>query len=193
MMKTNKLIVLIVADREENSNDTLIFELKLKCFKEKASESGDVIVHRNVYTKHLTWVPIGTQEELFAQEAPRPVHDDILIAKLNPGQELDLRLVCVKGIGRDHAKFSPVSTASYRLLPKIEILQEVVNEDADLLKESFTDGVIEIINHKGNRFAKVSDARRDLCSRNIFRHEHLKDAVRMTLIKDHFICKFSSF
>ena len=27
---------------------------------------------------------------------------------LNFQQELDLRLFCVKGIGRDHAKFSPV-------------------------------------------------------------------------------------
>lgn len=37
-----------------------------------------------------------------------PVHGDILIAKMRPGHELDLKLVAVKGIGRDHAKFSPV-------------------------------------------------------------------------------------
>ena len=38
----------------------------------------------------------------------RPVHNDVLIAKLRPGQEIDLWMFCVKGIGRDHAKFSPV-------------------------------------------------------------------------------------
>ena len=38
----------------------------------------------------------------------RPVHNDILIAKLRPGQEIDVRLLCIKGIGKDHAKFSPV-------------------------------------------------------------------------------------
>lgn len=27
---------------------------------------------------------------------------------MRPGHELDLKLVAVKGIGRDHAKFSPV-------------------------------------------------------------------------------------
>lgn len=37
-----------------------------------------------------------------------PVEDNILIAKLRPGQEIDLALHAVKGIGADHAKFSPV-------------------------------------------------------------------------------------
>lgn len=30
------------------------------------------------------------------------------MSKMRPGHELDLTLVAVKGIGRDHAKFSPV-------------------------------------------------------------------------------------
>lgn len=38
----------------------------------------------------------------------RPVHLDILISKMRPGHELDLQMVAVKGIGKDHAKFSPV-------------------------------------------------------------------------------------
>lgn len=38
----------------------------------------------------------------------RPVDEDILIAKLRPGQAIDVRMHCVKGIGQDHAKFSPV-------------------------------------------------------------------------------------
>ena len=36
------------------------------------------------------------------------MNNDILIAKLRPGQEIDAVLHCVKGIGQDHAKFSPV-------------------------------------------------------------------------------------
>lgn len=117
--------------------------------------------------------------------------DDILIAKLSPGQELDLRLVCVKGIGRDHAKFSPVSTASYRLLPKIELLQDITGDDADLVKESFSTGVIDVVGSGKSRYASVVNARADMCSRNIYRHDHLKDKVRMSLVKDHFICKYN--
>ncbi len=52
------------------------------------------------------WDPKGGQDEDFADAPPRPVHDKILIAKLRPGQELDLELHCEKGIGKDHAKFS---------------------------------------------------------------------------------------
>ena len=50
---------------------------------------------------------------------PGPVENDILIAKLRPGHELDIRMVAIKGVGKDHAKFSPVATVWYRLLPEI--------------------------------------------------------------------------
>lgn len=32
-----------------------------------------------------------------------------------------MELTCEKGIGKTHAKWSPVSTAFYRLLPDIEV------------------------------------------------------------------------
>jgi DNA-directed RNA polymerase I and III subunit RPAC1 len=77
----------------------------------------------NVYSSDLKWVPIGSQKERFNDV--RPLHEDILIAKLRPGQEIEMDLTCEKGIGKTHAKWSPVSTAYYRLVPDIEILKPI--------------------------------------------------------------------
>lgn len=45
-----------------------------------------------------------------------------------------MELFCEKGIGKTHAKWSPVSTAYYRLVPEILIKEEIMNEDAQELK-----------------------------------------------------------
>lgn len=46
--------------------------------------------------------------------------------------------------GKDHAKFSPVATASYRLLPDITLLEPVEGEAAEELSRCFSPGVIEV-------------------------------------------------
>ena len=43
---------------------------------------------------------------------------------LRPRQGMEIELHCHKGIGKDHAKFSPVCTAFYRLLPIIKLHKE---------------------------------------------------------------------
>jgi hypothetical protein len=40
-------------------------------------------------SKELVWLPQGNQAEKFP-EGIRPVHDDIVIAKLSPGMDLHL-------------------------------------------------------------------------------------------------------
>ena len=70
--------------------------------------------------------------------------------------ELDLECYCVKGIGRVHAKWSPVCTAYYRLINKINILEEINGDDAEELKQLCPKGVF-VINKKGN--AEVGNVR----------------------------------
>lgn len=38
-------------------------------------------------------------------------------------QSIELEAHCIKGIGKDHAKWSPVATAWYRLHPEVVLLQ----------------------------------------------------------------------
>lgn len=62
----------------------------------------------SVLTSHLKWIPLGGQKDIFTPDAVGPVDDNILIAKMRPGHELDIKLHAMKGTGREHAKFSPV-------------------------------------------------------------------------------------
>ena len=41
---------------------------------------------------------------------------------------MDIKLYAYKGIGRDHAKFSPVATAYYRLLPEITLKENITGK-----------------------------------------------------------------
>ena len=114
-------------------------------------------------------------------------------SSLFTGHELDIKLYAVKGYGRDHAKFSPVATAFYRLLPEIRLLKPVTGEAAERLQSCFSPGVIEVKTDKdGQQVASVKDSRYDACSRNVFRHEDLKDCVELTKVRDHFIFNIES-
>ena len=41
----------------------------------------------------------------------------------------------------------------------------------------------------GDVVARVANARADSCSREVFRHEELKDCVKLSRVRDHFICE----
>jgi DNA-directed RNA polymerases I and III subunit RPAC1 len=47
-----------------------------------------------VYSRHLEWVPQGDQEERFGVNGVRPKHEDILLAKLRPGQVTTADCLC---------------------------------------------------------------------------------------------------
>jgi len=140
----------------------------------------------------MKWIPIGNQEAVFGSGGIRCVMDDILIAKLRPGQEIDLQMHCVKGVGCDHAKFSPVATASYRLLPEITLLEPITGERAEKLVKCFSNGVIKLKDVNGVKRAYVANARKDTGAREVFRHEELKDLVKIERVRDHFIFSVES-
>ncbi|CAI4224792.1 unnamed protein product [Auanema sp. JU1783] len=182
---------------EPDPSKNLVFKFHVLCKRNKnapstATEPVQLYHSSSAYSKSFEWKPCGEQASLFESDPPRMVHDNILVAKLRPGQEIEASCHVVKGIGRDHAKFSPVATASYRLLPTIRFLKDFEDKDAERVRESFAAGVVEIVNKGGKNVAVVKDARSDTCSRNIFRHEDLAPHVILGRKKNHFIFSVES-
>jgi len=149
----------------------------------------------HLYSKDLIWMPQGDQESRFP-DGIHPVHDDILIAKLRPGQEIELEAHARYGIGQDHAKFSPVATASYRLYTNVEIVQPIYDEDAEELAYLYEPGVFELIpatDAPGKRVTvKVVNPYACTMSRNYMRNPMLSKAIKMTRIPNHFIFNVES-
>jgi len=128
------------ADSEFNESNSVRFTLHVVCNDRKKS----------VYSRDLKWQPWSeAQAELFKDNPPRPVEDDILIAQLRSGQEIELEVFCEKGVGKEHAKWSPVCTAYYRLLPSVVLSKDIVGEDAETLKKTCPVGVFDIENVPG--------------------------------------------
>jgi len=63
--------------------------------------------------------------------------DPVLIVKLAKGQELKLRAIARKGIGKDHAKWIPVATVVMQQVPDIRINHALMDSLTDAEKEEF--------------------------------------------------------
>ncbi|RXK36100.1 DNA-directed RNA polymerase I and III subunit RPAC1 [Tremella mesenterica] len=177
--------------------DTVVFQLRVKCDRQPGTQ-GETDPKRkywdsDVYTGMLEWEPAGAQKTKWKRKEPKPVNPDILLCKLRPGQLIDLTCFARKGTGADHAKFSPVATASYRLLPHIIIRSPIPLEHQQKFVQSFPPGVIGIEKDKrGQPQCVVKNSRRDTVSREVLRHAEFEDKVQLTRIRDHFIFNIES-
>eukprot|EP01124_Arcella_intermedia_P016755 TRINITY_DN23361_c0_g1_i1.p1 TRINITY_DN23361_c0_g1~~TRINITY_DN23361_c0_g1_i1.p1 ORF type:complete len:358 (+),score=78.77 TRINITY_DN23361_c0_g1_i1:48-1121(+) len=185
------------ADGELTDKNTLEFTLKVKCEKKKDYKESypDHLKyeHSKVYSGDMVWVPHGVQaDEFVGENAIKPVHDDILIAKLRPGQEIDLSARCCKGIGKDHAKFSPVATATYRLLPEVTIIGDLTGDKADALVKKCPMNVFDIEDLGGKKKAKVVNPRNCSMCRECIREVGWDKLVKLRRKKDHFIFHIES-
>lgn len=193
--------------------NTIVLRLDIECTENPDAERAETDprkLYRNahVYAKDITFHPVGRQEEYFVgDDAIQPVNPDILVAKLRPGQKIDMELHCVKGIGADHAKFSPVATATYRLLPDIKITKPIIGEDAKKFAKCFPRGVIGLEpvtqeeaaqkgsgyeNQTGEMKAVVRDPFKDTVSRECLRHEEFQGKVKLGRVRDHFVFNVES-
>eukprot|EP01080_Neovahlkampfia_damariscottae_P001216 gene1216-11306_t len=178
MMDDNK-----IEEEEFYENEVIVFKLNVTC---KKNEKDGSIINSVVKSNELKWLPFGNQKELFKEI--KPVHDDIIIAKLTPGQTIDVELYCEKGIGKDHAKFSPVSTSFYRILPEIEIKQKIKKQEAKKMKELCPMNVFDI----EDDILIVKNPRSCTMCRECIRKDNTDEKIKLTRVKDHFIFSIES-
>ncbi|KEF60033.1 DNA-directed RNA polymerase I and III subunit RPAC1 [Exophiala aquamarina CBS 119918] len=197
---------------ERTDYNTVVLHLKVKCERnpdadKNATDPEEKYINSSVYSRHIQWQPTGLQEEYFKEGPIEPVSPDVLIVKMRPGQELDMIMHAHLGIGSDHAKFSPVATATYRLLPTITITKPILGLDAKKFQKCFSPGVIDLERvtaseaesadlayrgRQGDEKAVVKDAMRDTVSREVLRHDEFKDKVKLGRVQDHFIFNVES-
>ena len=151
---------------------------------------------RHVYSSDLQWYPQGDQEDRFPLGI-RPVHEDILLAKLRPGQGIELEAHGRRGCGNDHAKFSPVATAAYRLMPRIELVKPVYDDLAEQLVNLYEPGVFKLVGCSEDEVphrvkAVVHNPYACTMSRNFMRDPILKESVKITRVPNHFIFSIES-
>jgi DNA-directed RNA polymerase II subunit RPB3 len=109
----------------EGDQDTEVefrIELQAKCGTDQTQDvtSNDLICFNN----NVVPVSFPTQSHLNPEQyTPRGV----LIVRLRKNQELHLKCIARKGIGKDHAKWSPVSTAVFRHWPEITLNKRIMN------------------------------------------------------------------
>lgn len=91
-----RLFQLKAADKPFDETNSLRFKLHVVCTKKDpkmptplnindVEEEEKIFNHSNVYSGDLEWIPIGDQAQKFKGKEPKPLHSDILIAKLRPG------------------------------------------------------------------------------------------------------------
>jgi len=111
---------------DEHDLSDIVFTLDVKCTSDNTIyvTSDDLILDPN----YPEVKPVNYRD---GNEKP------IVIVKMRKGQELRLKAIARKGIGKDHAKWIPVATASFQYMPDIHINESAMTEMTEQEKEEW--------------------------------------------------------
>ncbi|KAI0048626.1 hypothetical protein FA95DRAFT_1025744 [Auriscalpium vulgare] len=178
--------------------NTIVFKLQVSCTRNAHAPKDSIdpkqlFINSEVLSSHLEWVPQGEQADVFPQ-LPASTNPNIVLMKLRPGQEIDMELHAIKGVGKDHAKFSAVATASYRLLPQIFLnpTKPVPPHLAEKFAGCFSPGVIRVDPRTKEISIDDEKLRTDSVSREVLRHPEFEGCVQLGRVRDHFIFHIES-
>lgn len=95
------------------------FHLQARCINDQTLD----VTSRDLLSSDHTVTPVDYSDTSgFDSSEPRGV----IIVKLRRGQELRLRAIARKGIGKDHAKWSPAATVTFMYQPDIHINEDLM-------------------------------------------------------------------
>jgi DNA-directed RNA polymerase II subunit RPB3 len=118
-------------------NCAVVLSLSVECNQDEVLDVTSLDLHSdNLDVRPITGT-VGDEQD-----------KGILITKLRQGQSIKLRCIAKKGIGKEHAKWSPVSCATFQYDPVIELnqekLAELTPEDRIAIHNSCPTGVFAI-------------------------------------------------
>jgi len=148
-------------------------------------EDLDESLSKPIYARDFEWLPLSdAQAEKYKDNPPRPVHEDIIITRMRPGQEMEIELWLEKGIGSVHAKWNPVATASYYFDNHLEFdHQKLTLEDKEEIKEILPKGAIKI--DKNSK--KITQERSVSCTFSRVCCERFPGKVKMVKANESYI------
>ncbi len=116
---------------------------KIKKLVDAEDETDYVTLVLNVSAKDK-FTTVYSRDLKSKDRAVKPVSGDIEIAKLAPGQTIEAELWARVGSGSEHAKWSPVSVAVVRGVPKISLSNEIPRGKAKKIVEICPKGVFKL-------------------------------------------------
>ncbi|RAL40158.1 unnamed protein product [Cuscuta campestris] len=95
------------------------FYLRVKCLADQTLD----VTSKDLLSSDHTVVPVDYSDSASGNSESK----GIIIVKLRRGQELRLRAIARKGIGKDHAKWSPAATVTFMYEPDIYINEDMMD------------------------------------------------------------------
>ncbi|TMX02675.1 hypothetical protein EJD97_020549 [Solanum chilense] len=113
------------------------FYLRVKCLSDQTLD----VTSKDLLSSDHTVVPVDYSDA--SSSFDNTPNKGIIIVKLRRGQELRLRAIARKGIGKDHAKWSPAATVTFMYEPEIYINEDMMEsltleEKTELVESSPT-------------------------------------------------------
>jgi len=112
-------------------NCSVTFSLSVTCTDDTTRDvtSSDLFSHDQDIVP-IDFMSVNSEQQSAAEHG-------ILIVKLRKGQEVKLEALAKKGVGKEHAKWSPVCACTYQFDPDVNINQNRMDELQELQKQDF--------------------------------------------------------